>query len=262
VAEVPSLCGWDRTLDYKQREVIDDYLVNLPEDKVLVFETDSFEHKRLFLRYDPNYGHFMGEVYYFDAMEMGAGPRKEFNTPIRRADAMYLETGYDVVCDDNGMPHPAYISKLVSVGCYPKEWNENWGDMFISEKFSLIEYQEPMIFSFSNVTDVRLEDFHGRYLDAFATEYMLKANPEEVEDIEDEDGEIARAYDDCRAYNPEAFDYWEDYICRKRCVIDGGAGCGSNCCKQRVVEFVEYQYVSYGIKSAEDEAKEAVENES
>jgi hypothetical protein len=233
----------------EQREMVNDYLINIPADKMLVFETDDHEYRTLFIKWDTRMQRFHSIVRYFSWHEMGAGPMSEFNVPISVGPMMYLGEMYRSEKID-GHSRTVKVSCLSTIDYDERlEYDDNWGKYYLRDEMMLRNDEVYMIFKFADITDVKLVDCgDDEWFNHATYEYMIRRHPEETEDISDDDGSIAKEYEDCRAYNPEAFAHWKDYFCRKRCMIDSGAGCGSNCCKSRVTEFVRFQYEDYEIE--------------
>ena len=255
------VCGAEmsRVLDKDMQSAISAFLDARDRDKVMVLET--VDDRRLFMRFGDHFNENVWDIkdYDFDPMETGAGPEYEFNVPhYRRYPCVYLSDTVRAM-NVNGHYRACKVSCLEGLFEDPEsEDDERWGKWYSMRDSEKLVFEDVPGFFYSNNRPVSykiLDLPQEKYLDSFARDYMLKEFSYLVEDIEDSDGTIAKRYEECKAYNPEAFENWKDYFCRKRCMIDSGAGCGSNCCKQRVVQFVEYQYHYYDIKPVSKEAK-------
>ena len=258
----PVTADWRVSKDIEN--TILEYLHNLPAGKCLVIDLEGKgRHRKFFLAHNKRHGggHFWGsEVYYFDGW-CGEGIEHEYNDPcFCWYKALELEEGYETrqingefVCGKVSILVPWVEDIEYGEKHGHNDYGDWWTDMGRGEHRFHLTDEGDMFFSFGVPTGARLVDYDEEkdpYLDSFARRFMESEYPHEYDDLPD-DPELDKEYELCKSYNPEAFEYWKSYFCRKRCMIDAGAGCGSNCCKARLIEFVDFQYLDYKIPSVD-----------
>lgn len=253
----------DWTIKDEFKDIIRDYIHNVPDGKCLVMKLKNGEghHRTFFLHFDVRWPRFSARLNYFNFWNgRGSGVEHEFNVPCLR-EAVDLEDRWQARFI-NGRWIPGKSTCLVSWHEYEDDEEYELGKWYIRDTLRLNSEDRDDFFTFGDIESIEIVDMPDpeMYMDSFSEGYMRKMYPEMFEDIPD-DPELDEAYEKCQSYNPDAFEYWMDWFCRKRCFIDSGAGCGSNCCKKRVIEFVDYQYDYYKIPSVDGQPNRFTEDE-
>ena len=243
----------DWTLKQEFKDIIRSYIHDLPQGKCLVMTLEGGRgaHRTYFLHFNTRWPRFDSRLYYFNGWDYtGSGPDWEFNVPIfsrtvdleDRWEARYI----------NGRWIPGKHTCLVGWQEYPDEPENKFGHWYIRDTLPLNSEDDDGFYTFGDITDVKIVDMPDpdMYMDHFAEEYLKQMHPEMYEDLPD-DPKIDEELKMCESYNPDAFDFWKDKFCRKYCFIDKGTGCGSNCCKVGIINFVDAQYSQYKIPSVD-----------
>ena len=256
-------------------DIVDHYINDTPADKCLVIDmtTDPKRPYMGFIKFSGYYpGRFNAYFVYIDGYDSGTGVQREYNMPSLSCSMMYY--GYEPVTiktERSGKEIYERVCIPALIPLYESDdgvteknpygvWREDKDECFFfigSEYSSLSHHNHGW-----KIKDVRIVDCpdEGTFVDSFAEEYIKERYSHLFKDIPD-DPELDEEYEACKSYDPDAFEYWKDYFCRKRCMIDSGAGCGSNCCKARLISFINWQYNDYKIPSVDGQPNRFTEDE-